>query len=217
VVARLDARALEAAPGGVPPLLAEGVRAPARHPPAARRASAPTPEQRWGSLSAGARAQAALELVKEEVARALGSKPSTLDPERPLSELGLDSMLAVELRDRLSASTGLRLPSTLLFDHPSVSALATLLAGALAPSSAAGPALAGLDELEAAVVAMTPEERARSGVLERVQALLARCGAARAEAAQAAAASKGQLLSANDEELFALLDAKLGRRDRHEQ
>jgi acyl transferase domain-containing protein len=69
--------------------------------------------------------------VRRQVVRVLGFDASdALDGRRPLSELGLDSLMAVELRNLLSASVGLRrtLPATLLFDHPTIDALVDYLA-----------------------------------------------------------------------------------------
>src|SRR6185295_18895933 len=53
--------------------------------------------------------------------------PTAVQPDRPLQEVGLDSLMAVELKNRLVAATGLRLPTTFLFDHPTPVALARQL------------------------------------------------------------------------------------------
>jgi acyl transferase domain-containing protein len=70
------------------------------------------------------------ELLGREAATILGwADGSSLAREQSLQEVGLDSLMAVELRNRLQTLTGLRLPSTLLFDHPSIMALALMLRG----------------------------------------------------------------------------------------
>jgi amino acid adenylation domain-containing protein len=76
--------------------------------------------------------QALLELVRREVATVLAlTSPSQLEIDRPLQEIGLDSLMAVEIRNRLAAAIGQRLPATLVFNHPTSQAMAAALVTAL--------------------------------------------------------------------------------------
>ncbi|TQS20309.1 alpha/beta fold hydrolase, partial [Microbispora sp. KK1-11] len=86
------------------------------------------------------RNHALLDLVRTEVATVLTHpNPTAIPTDRPLIELGLDSLTAVELRNRLTTTTTLRLPATLTFDHPTPQAIAAYLDREL-PGSASGPA-----------------------------------------------------------------------------
>jgi acyl carrier protein len=99
------------------------------------------------------------DFVAHTAARVLGRQGETIDLHRPLSEMGLDSLLAIELRNRLGTALGIgrSLPATLVFDFPTVAALAqhlderlrAPLEGVAVPSRArASPsATSGIDEM----------------------------------------------------------------------
>ncbi|WP_308405412.1 type I polyketide synthase, partial [Streptomyces rugosispiralis] len=101
-----------------------------------------------------------LEFVRSHVAAVLGHRrPEAIDADRAFKELGFDSLAAVTLRNRLNAATGLSLPSTLLFDHPTVTALVTLLRaevlGLENGADAAVPVAVATDDEPIAIVAMS--------------------------------------------------------------
>ncbi|MGF1432442.1 type I polyketide synthase, partial [Kitasatospora sp. LaBMicrA B282] len=127
---------------------------------------------RLRALPAPERDRLLLDLVRAQVAAALGhASPHAVVAERPFKELGFDSLTAVELRNLLGRETGLRLPSSLVFDYPNPVALAEHLkdelvgtdpspvdagtASATSPASAAGQALDRTADQAVAIVAMS--------------------------------------------------------------
>jgi mycoketide-CoA synthase len=125
---RLDISALraQAEDGRLPAVLSGLVSAPSRREDKATDSLA----RRLATISEDEREGAMLDAVRVEVASVLGHASSTaIGTRRPLSELGFDSLMAVELRNRLNSVTGLRLPSTLVFDYPTPAALAAYLVG----------------------------------------------------------------------------------------
>ena len=106
-------------------------------------------------LDPSERERVLLELVRGQTAALLGAASGEeIEPDRGFVELGLDSLMAVELRNRVAGATGLQVPSTLAFDHPTPAAAARALSaeaeGREAPAEELSPAeRAGLAELEA--------------------------------------------------------------------
>ncbi|NKI39966.1 type I polyketide synthase [Streptomyces physcomitrii] len=208
-VTRLDLRALRSPEAQVPPLLRAlapgGTRR--REPLRARRESGPGLAERLAPLSAAERGTFLVDFVRARVAVVLGHADHTaIDAGRPLQELGFDSLTAVELRNQLGTGTGLRLPTTLVFDHPTPVALAAYLSEHLSVEERDPDEqlLAELARLKADIVARSAEEDSRGRIAARLQELLT--------AAEEAAGVPGteeeaeDLTAATDEELFALVD-----------
>jgi acyl transferase domain-containing protein/acyl carrier protein len=93
-----------------------------------------------------------------------------LDPQRPLQEYGLDSLMAVELRNGIGGMLGRTLPATLLFKYPTLQALAAFVLESVAPSADA-PAVTPAPEADAAAVSALSEEDVRRLLAEELEAL----------------------------------------------
>ncbi|MFG3357235.1 type I polyketide synthase [Streptomyces griseofuscus] len=214
VPARLDLAALRNATAPVPPLLKALVGG---RPRRTDRASAVPLAQRIAGLPESERADVVLVLVRSEAAAVLGhSSAKAVQPDQAFGDLGFDSLTAVELRNRLNRATGLRLPATLVFDHPTPAALAQRVLKDL-PGGTAGtaPVFDELDRLAAALDGAGADgldNVTRTRINMRLQALLARWnGNEPAETGDTGGAeTDDDLSSASDEELYDLLDDELG-------
>ncbi|MEU2339825.1 type I polyketide synthase [Streptomyces sp. NPDC013172] len=142
VPARIDAGSPVRAGRPVPPLLARLAPAGAKRRRAARAASTAGTGQafaaRLAGLSGAERERLLLEVVRAESALVLGHTDGTrLDVAAEFRKSGLDSLMAVEVRNRLATVTGVTLPATVVFDHPTPRALARFLVGLLTGEDAA--------------------------------------------------------------------------------
>ncbi|MGK5440319.1 SDR family NAD(P)-dependent oxidoreductase [Micromonospora sp. URMC 105] len=134
----LDLAALAGVPD-LPPLFRGLVRRPARAGGGAGSDAAAALTRRLAALPADEREAALLDVVLTQAAAILGhAGPQDVDPDRAFQELGFDSLSAVEFRNQLNSATGLRLPATLIFDHPNARVLAAELVTALVPAPTGG-------------------------------------------------------------------------------
>ncbi|AZK92542.1 type I polyketide synthase [Streptomyces tsukubensis] len=98
--------------------------------------------RRLTALPPADRRTALEDAVRAEAAAALGhTDPEEIDPHQAFRDMGFDSVMAVALRNRLGEITALRLPSTLVFDYPSVTVLSDLLHGTLFGTPEPAPAI----------------------------------------------------------------------------
>jgi hypothetical protein len=118
----------------------------------------------------------------------------------------------VELRNRLGLSTELKVPSTLVFDHPTPAAVATLVRSKLSGRAGApDPIDAQLDRLDALLHSIATDSGAQERVKARLQALARRVETSLAEDSYADTDSpdtEEALQSATDDEVFALIDRR---------
>ncbi|MFE3695410.1 SDR family NAD(P)-dependent oxidoreductase, partial [Streptomyces sp. NPDC059129] len=169
---------------------------------------------RLAPLDRQGRRQAVLDLVIGHAAAVLGhTGAGPVRPERSFSEVGFDSMLAVRFRNRLCEATGLPVPPTAVFDHPTPEALADHLDAELsAAPEPLSPVLAELDRLAAILAAVPPGTAGADEVGDRLNELLRGWGL-RATPTNGTGPPPEPVdvaATATADELFALLDNNFG-------
>ncbi|MGW0824746.1 SDR family NAD(P)-dependent oxidoreductase [Streptomyces sp. NPDC002845] len=217
LAARLDTAALRAGSGqDVPALLSGLVRAPRRRAAAADGAGggeASGLADRLARLSEADAHRVLLDLVRSHAAAVLGHpSPELVQPTRAFKELGFDSLTGVELRNRLSSATGVRLPAGMVFDHPTPEVLARHLATTTGRRrSAATPApLAELDRFAELVAGLAPDAPDRDRLSQRLREVLARLEATEPAGHNGGQVTTDRIESATHDEIFDLIDNQLG-------
>jgi acyl transferase domain-containing protein/acyl carrier protein len=161
---QLDMAALraQARTGSLHPLLRGLVKVPAQ----AAEPAGGSLEQRLAGVAEEEREAVVLELVQAQVAAVLGHESAAaIDPDRAFKDMGFDSLASVGLRNRLSKVTQLRLPATLVFDHPTAAAVTRYLLDSVQPVAVTA-SRADDDSAEIrAVLASIPVERLRRAQL----------------------------------------------------
>ncbi|WUI10429.1 SDR family NAD(P)-dependent oxidoreductase [Micromonospora sp. NBC_00421] len=201
--------AMVASGAPVHPLLSALVRPASRRAVAAEAAGGQAFVDTLRTLPGDKRERALRDLVLSHVAVVLGrGDPAGMDPGRAFRELGFDSLTAVELRNRIGAATGLRLPATLVFDNPTPTALAAYLATQFSFADTAADRSAGvgreLDRLEAALDGLDPTDDEFRRITDRLHSLLDRLADRQADVA-----GDDDLESATAENIFDLIDREL--------
>ncbi|MGC5040128.1 type I polyketide synthase, partial [Streptomyces sp. DT73] len=199
-----------------PALLRNLLRATSRRRAGAATGSPSTLREQLLALPDDQRLPHLSRLVQREAATVLGLPAADgVGADQVLKDLGMDSLMAVELRRRLAAETGLTLPSTLAFDHPTPSAIAALLLVKLDVGSAAGAGTATgaritrhqIDNLVDLLRATTPAQMEEHGLAASLLALrdgLARSAPAHEEQPET------EIDTGTTDDLLQFLDRKLG-------
>ncbi len=201
----IDVRGLGvlASAGTLPPILSGLVRTSKR-----RRAASGSLAAKLATLPDAEAESFVLDLVRSEVATVLGhASAQEVEPERAFQDLGFDSLAAVELRNRLSAITGVSLAATAVFDFPSPQRLASHLLAAIDRSGRPSIA-AGLGQLESVLAGLPADDPERSKLAAHLRSLATELE--RDGHTDTWAPDVSRLESASDDELLDFIDEQVG-------
>ncbi|RJO70307.1 SDR family NAD(P)-dependent oxidoreductase, partial [Nocardia panacis] len=170
------------------------------------------PETEWDALL--------LAEVRTHVAAVLShDSVHDIGSDRAFKELGFDSLGAVDLRNRLSRATGLTLPATLVFDHPTPTAVATYLKTQIQGKAGNGSSrrgvgekslVDGLDKIESMIAALAANDQVEGHVEQRLRSFGLKLNALLAGIEDwDTDESAEDLASASDDELFEALNNEL--------
>nr|WP_285440641.1 type I polyketide synthase [Streptomyces lydicamycinicus] len=207
----LDPRKL-AASGDIPAVLRGVVRAPARRAAAAGPVVAEVSlGDRLGAVPAAERSGMVLDLVRTHVAAVLGhAETGKMKADQQFTELGFDSLTAVELRNRLHTATGLRLPATLIFDYPTSAALADHILGEVVANEPdpVATVLATIEKLEAGLSMLRTESGDRRDITKRLERALSQYRDG--DAAEYGDDTDSDIRDASTDELLDVFDREFG-------
>ncbi|MGW1072773.1 SDR family NAD(P)-dependent oxidoreductase, partial [Streptomyces sp. NPDC002537] len=172
---------------------------------------------RLAGLSAGEQRHELLEVVRSHAGVVMGhvtldeNARDAIDPSRPFRELGFDSLMAVELRNRIGATTGLTLPTSLVFDFPTPEAVAEHLRREMGLDDPADtlPGLAELERLEAVLAAARADDETRDRLAKRLEKLLWKWTGSDT-AATGTDIPENEFTTVSNDEMFDLIDRELG-------
>ncbi|WP_246150751.1 type I polyketide synthase [Streptomyces qinzhouensis] len=165
--------------------------------------------QHLAGLSEAERNRSVLELVRSHAASVLGhANLEAVDSSRGFLDIGFDSLSAVEFKNRLNKSTGLSLPSTLLFDYPNAESLARHIAGQLTTSDSSSLLFSTLEKLESMLLDESVTDQMRLAVRKKIDPLLSLASAETSDSSGEKTADNFDGLS--PDEMFKLIDGTLG-------
>ncbi|MEU6996368.1 SDR family NAD(P)-dependent oxidoreductase, partial [Streptomyces sp. NPDC046465] len=151
--------------------------------------------------------------VRTHAAATLGRTTEDIPAAKPFQELGFDSLTAVQLRNQLNTTTGLSLPATVIFDHPTSEALATHLRGQLGgdgETTGEGNVLAALDKWDATYGTAEVDEAARRRIVGRLQVLVSKWSPAQ-DGPEGADTAHADLETASADDIFDLISSEFGK------